>query len=420
MHRNPGRSCNIRAKVVTSLVAASAFFAAATGAQASAYFQTDLTTDDNSVLTGLGYPAAPNVDPNLKNAWGISFGAATPFWISDNKTGVSTLYTAAGVPAPQPTPLVVTIATPPGQTPGTATPTGQVFNGNTSAFIVSNGTTSGSANFIFTTEDGTISGRSGAVDSTHSFIPPTVDNSAKGAVYKGLAIATVVGSPFLYAANFSSGFIERYDSTWMPAGTLTDPSPPPVPPGTPVGQSWAPFNVQVLGGQLYVAFALQAAGKTDDEPGAGHGFVDVFTLDGAFVKRLIDVGATDPLDSPWGLAIAPAGFGDFANDLLVGNFGNGEINAFNPTTGAFLGALLDSNSNPISIDGLWALTIGNSGAGVNPNAVYFSAGIDDEAHGLFGDLTVAAAAVPEPSSLALLVTGLTGLMWFRRRRPERH
>src|SRR5207248_874218 len=146
-------------------------------------------------------------------------------------------------------------------------------------FIVSNGTTSGSANFIFATEDGTISGRSGAVDATHSFIK--VDHSTDGAVYKGLAIATVSGSPVLYAANFSSGLIERYASDWTSAGvSFTDPNLPPVPIGTPAGQNWAPFNVQLLNGQLYVSYALQAAGKTDDDPGAGHGFVDVFNTDG--------------------------------------------------------------------------------------------------------------------------------------------
>jgi uncharacterized protein (TIGR03118 family) len=152
MHHDPSRSRDIRTTVVASLFVAAAVVAP----DASAYLQTDLTTDDNSVLTGLGYPAAANVDPNLKNAWGISFGAMTPFWISDNGTGVSTLYTAAGVPAPVGNPLIVTIPSASGQTQGT--PTGQVFNGNTSAFIVSNGTTSGSANFIFATEDGTISG----------------------------------------------------------------------------------------------------------------------------------------------------------------------------------------------------------------------------------------------------------------------
>ena len=289
--RSKPLSRHIRTNVVASLFVAAAVVAPAASARASAYLQTDLTTDDNSVLTGLGYPAAANVDPNLNNAWGISFGAATPFWISDNGTGVSTLYTAAGVPAPVGNPLIVTIPSASGQTQGT--PTGQVFNGNTSAFIVSNGTTSESANFIFATEDGTISGRSGAVDTTHSFIK--VNNLSSGAVYKGLAIATVGTSP-IYAANFNSGFTERYDLNWMPAGSFTDTNLPAVPPGTPASQNWAPFNVQVLNGQLYVSFALQAAGKHDDDPGAGHGFVDVFNLDGTFVKRLIDVGATDPLE----------------------------------------------------------------------------------------------------------------------------
>ena len=406
------------AKQLASLLSIGAFIGISSPAHATPFGITDLVTDNNPNLVSLGLPAAANVDSNLVNPWGISFTGASPFWVSDNGTGVATLYSAAGVPAGGP--LVVTIA-PPAVPPAgftTSAPTGQVFNNNASDFFVSNGITSGSANFVFATEDGTISGRSSAVSATQSFIG--VDNSATGAVYKGLAIATIGGSNFLFAANFNSGMVEEYNSSFVLVRTFTDPSLPPVPAGTPAGQNWAPFNVQVLNGQLYVTFALQNAAKHDDVAGAGNGFVDVFNTDGIMVQRLVNTGASDPLDSPWGLAIAPAGFGGFAGDLLVGNFGNGEINVFNPAGGAFLGTLDASNGNPLQIPGLWDLTVGNGAAGVIPNAIYFTAGLPAatdpsllEQDGVFGDLT---PQIPEPSSLALLAPGFAVLMWFTRRR----
>jgi uncharacterized protein (TIGR03118 family) len=203
--------------------------------------------------------------------------------------------------------------------------------------------------------------------------------------------------------------------------SFTDTNLPVVPAGTPAGQNWAPFNVQLLNGQLYVTFALQNAAKHDDVAGAGNGFVDVFDLNGNFVKRLVNTGPGDPLDSPWGLAIAPSGFGKVSGDLLVGNFGNGNINAFDPNTGLFLGTLDGANGDPIQIPGLWDITIGNGGVGVDPNAIYFTAGLPAftdpstlEVDGLFGDLTL----VPEPGSLALLVTGIAGFLWFRRRAAD--
>jgi len=415
-----------RVTQVASLLSIGAFIGIIAPAHASPVFDiTDLATDNNANLTSLGYPGAANVDPHLVNPWGVSFAGASPFWVSDNATGVSTLYNAAGVPAGGP--LVVTIAPPAVPPPGftTSAPTGQVFNNNPSDFIVSNGTTSGSANFIFATEDGTISGRSGAVSGGTQSIR-VVDNSSSGAVYKGLAIASIVNpithtsDNFLFAANFNSGKIEEYNSSFGLVRTFTDSSLPPVPAGTPAGQNWAPFNVQFLNGQLYVTFALQNAAKHDDVAGAGNGFVDVFNTDGTFVTRLVNTGAGDPLDSPWGLAIAPAAFGGFGGDLLVGNFGNGEINVFNPTGGGFLGTLDASNGNPLQILGLWALTVGNGGAGVIPDGIYFTAGLPAatdpsllEQDGVFGVLT---PRIPEPSSLAFLAPGLAGLMWFRGRR----
>jgi uncharacterized protein (TIGR03118 family) len=403
-----------QAGIVAASLAA-AVLAVAEPAHSSTYGLTDLTTDDNTNLTNLGLPAAANVDPNLVNPWGVSFGPTTPFWVSDNGTGLATLYNAAGVPQS----LTVTIAPPNGSPPGfVSAPTGQVFNNNTSDFIVSNGTKSESANFIFATENGTISAWSAALGSTQSIIG--VDNSASGAVYKGLAIASVSGSNVLFATNFNSGVVEEYNSSFGLVRSFTDPHLPPVPGGTPPGQNWAPFNVQLINGQLYVSYALQNAAKHDDVAGAGNGFVDVFDMNGNFVKRLINTGSGDPLNSPWGLAIAPAGFGTFADDLLVGNFGNGEINAFDPTTGAFLGTVDGSDGNPINIPGLWDVTIGNGGTGVDPNAIYFTAGLPNfdmpslglEQDGLFGDLSV----VSEPGSLALLLTSIGVLIWFGRRR----
>ena len=343
------------ANLAVALLAAGAFAGAADSARASTYQITGLVTDDaanndpNGLLASLGLPPAAQIDPNLVNPWGASFTPTSPYWVSDNNSGFSTLYTAAGVQVSPPSPVTIADAASP------ANPTGQVFNGNASLFIVTNGLPpgdpnfkSGSANFIFDTENGTISGRSNAVAASQSFI--AVDNSPSGAVYKGLAIGTATTpsgtGTFLYAANFNSGKVDVFDSSFKPASgfSFTDPSPPPVPPGA-VG--WAPFNVYNDGnGHLFVSYAAQNAAKHDDVAGLGNGFIDEFDTNGNFIKRVATGGV---LNSPWGLDIAPAGFGAFANDLLVGNFGNGGINVFDPNTDLFLGTLTDSNGNPIVI-----------------------------------------------------------------------
>jgi uncharacterized protein (TIGR03118 family) len=205
----------------------------------------------------------------------------------------------------------------------------------------------------------------------------------------------------LYAANFRSGAVEMYNNQFGLTGTFTDPT---------VAPGYAPFNVQVLNGNLYVAYALQNSAKHDDVAGAGNGYVDEFSLSGVFEKRLVAQGGE--VNSPWGLDIAPSSFGTFAGDLLVGNFGDGTISAFDPTTGTFEGLLDGTDGKPLMLGDLWALTTGNGGLGGSPGAVYFTSGIIDEAHGLFGSISPA----PEPATWATMIFGLGMIGTVLRRR----
>ena len=316
-------------------------------------------------------------DSNLVNPWGIAFSGASPFWVSDNRTGLSTLYNSSG------TPLTLVVSIPP-QTGGSAPtkPTGIVFNSSTNFVVASNAV----ARFIFVTEGGTIAGWNSG-----SSAVVKVDNSAVGAVYKGLAIGGSGGSNYLYAANFHTGAIEVYDGNYKPtvlAGSFTDPTVP---------AGFAPFNIQNLGGQLYVAYAKQDTLKTNDVPGAGNGYVSIFSTSGNLVKSLVAGGV---LDSPWGLAIASADFGAFSGALLVGNFGDGLIHAFD-SQGTSLGALKDLSGNPISILGLWGLIVGNGGNGGDNHTLYFTAGVPGsgaiQSHGLFGSISTVNATFTQAS-----------------------
>jgi uncharacterized protein (TIGR03118 family) len=265
-----------------------------------------------------------------------------------------------------------------------AAPTGQAFNSDQSAFVVSdNQGHSGPALFLFDTENGTIDGWNpgvGATGGNTSTVTEVARDNGANAVYKGLAIAqTPNGKTHLYATNFRSGRVEAYNRTFkpveLPGGLFVDPRLP---------AGYGPFGIAEIKGKLYVTFAKQDATLHDDVAGRGHGFVDVFTNNGAFVRRLVTRGA---LNSPWGLALAPSGFGQFSGDLLVGNFGNGHINVYNPTTGRHLGQLRRPNGRPIVIDGLWGLRFGNGNA-AKTNELLFSAGPDDESHGLLGKIVV--------------------------------
>ncbi len=338
-----------------------AAFAKANDGSQGFYLQTNLVSD----IVG----DAQFTDGNLVNPWGLVHGPTTPWWVSDNGAGVSTLYNGLGVKVP----LTVTIPAPAGSPAGTtAAPTGVIFNGN-GGFNVSENGKSFSSLFIFDTEDGTISGwNPNFVDRTHAILAVDRSNVGKGAVYKGLAIGSNASGTFIFATNFRFGTVEMFDSNFNLVRSFTDHRLP---------QSYAPFGIQNIGGNLYVTFAKQNAAKHDDVAGPGHGFVDVFDTNGNLISRLISRGS---LNSPWGLAQAPANFGQFSNDLLVGNFGDGHINVFDPNTGAAVGSLQNSGGIPIQIDGLWSLQFGNGSAAGATNQLFFTAGIDGEAHGLFG------------------------------------
>ncbi len=327
----------------------------------------------------------PNIakfqDPNLVNAWGLSHSPGGPWQVSDNGTGFSTQYKGNGMAVPP----VVTIPPPAGSPAGTtAAPTGNVFNG-TSDFIITEGGASGPSQFLFATEDGTISGWNPTVDLTHARL--AVDRSTVrqekfvGAVYKGLALGHNSSGNFLFAADFRFGTVEMFDAHFQLVKSFTDAQ---LSSDCPLrGQCFAPFGIQNIGGALYVTLALQNAAHHDDVGGPGNGFVDVFDTLGNLLRRFASQGM---LNSPWGLALAPAGFAQFSNDVLVGNFGDGRINAFEPSTGAFLGQLQNASGQPIAINGLWGIAFGNGGLAGDTNTLFFASGLNDEADGLFGSL----------------------------------
>ena len=269
----------------------------------------------------------------------------------------------------------MTLPPPAGSPPGTtATPTGVVFNG-TSDFVITEGAQSGPALFIFATEDGTISGWNQVVDVGHALL--TVDSSASGAIYKGLALGSNGAGNFLFATDFSHATIDVFDQNFAPATMAGDFRDPNIPAG------FAPFGIQNIDGNLYVTYTKQDEDKEDDVAGAGNGFVDIFDTNGTLMRRFASQGT---LNSPWGLVMAPASFGTFSRALLVGNFGDGRINAFDASSGNFLGQLPSETGAPIALQGLWGLIVGNGAKGGDTDTLYFTAGTDDEHHGTFGSL----------------------------------
>ena len=333
---------------------------AGTAAADPAFEEVDLVSD--------GAVAGTRVDVNLMNPWGLAAGPTTPWWVANNATDTATIYTADGTPAP----LVVTV-------PGS--PTGEVFN-ESDRFAVCSGKQCSPSRFIFAGEDGVLVAWAPDVPppplSTAAFV---VFTSSDDAVYKGL---TQVHLPHgvwrLYATDFHNGRIDVFDENFQKvhiSEELFDDDELP--------RGYAPFGIHRFGDRVFVTYAKQDADRHDDVKGPGHGFIDEYTLEGFFVRRVASRGK---LDSPWGLAIGPESFGDFDDALLVGNFGDGRIHAYRflPRQGRYVlaGALRDCRGEPIAIDGLWSIAPGNGGPSGSPNQLFFTAGLNDEADGLFG------------------------------------
>jgi uncharacterized protein (TIGR03118 family) len=302
---------------------------------------------------------AKTIDANVVNPWGIVFGATGNLWVANNGTGTSTVYDANGNKQA----ITVGIPTPTSATGGT--PTGIISNA-TSDFAIG---TSGPSLFIFASEDGVISAWNAAA--TNAQI--VADRSSSNSVYKGIAMASNAGANFVYATDFHNGKIDMFDKTFAFVKSFTDPNIP---------AGFAPFGIANIGGKLYVSYAKQLApDNEDDEAGAGNGFIDIFNADGTLASRFVSNGN---LNSPWAMVVAPAGFGSFSGALLVGNFGDGRIGAYDVNSGSFRGTLNDLNNIPLVIDGLWGLTFGPASGSTT---LYFASGPNDEAHGLVGTIT---------------------------------
>jgi uncharacterized protein (TIGR03118 family) len=337
------------------------------------YTRTDLTVDVSATS-----PTAPNQDANLVNSWGLSRSSSSPWWVSDNGMGVATLYNGSGVPQPTGNPLVVTIPLPGGAN-GASAPTGTAFN-FTTAFQVASGL---KALFLFVTEDGTISGWNPGADPTHAIIKVPQNGQTPTAIYKGVAIALTAHGPRLYAADFVSGRVQVYDGTFQPVHTEEWAFRDPI-----LKKDFVPFNIQNIGGNLFVTFARREKGSTDEDHGPGLGAAAVFDTNGRLLMRF-EHG--NWFNAPWGVAQAPADFGVFAHRILIGNFGDGTINAFNPVTGKHEGTLLDASGKQLTIDGLWALSFGNDANAGAALKLFFTAGPNDESDGLLGTITPVAS-----------------------------
>ncbi|WP_395064675.1 TIGR03118 family protein [Paraburkholderia silvatlantica] len=326
-----------------------------------------------TALVSDGAVAAAHIDGNLKNPWGVAFNPKGFAWVADNGTNVATLYDGNGVPQS----LIVAI---PSGKNGAASPTGIVFNG-TQSFTVSENGKSGVAAFIFAGEGGTITAWAPAVGPTNAFV--MYDDGTGGAVYKGLALATMNNANFLYATDFHNNKIDVFNTSFnkvtMPGG-FTDPAIP---------AGFAPFGIQAIGSNLFVTYAMQDASRHDDVAGAGLGMVDVYDTAGNLKQRF---ATGSPLDAPWGIAQAPASFGSMSGAILIGNFGNGAINAFNASNGQSMGPLTGSNGKALVEPGVWGMAFGNDLSNQPSSTLFFAAGPNDEADGVYGRIDLNATS----------------------------
>jgi uncharacterized protein (TIGR03118 family) len=351
------RPATIAAAAALALSITASVPAAAAG---NSYMVTNLVSD--------GSVSAMHVDPNLVNPWGLVFNPTAFAWVANNHTGTSTLYDGNGVPQS----LVVTV---PGPDGAVGAPTGIVYSASASDFMVTNGTTSGPSRFIYAGEDGIISGWAPNVDGTHALIAVMAD-----AIYKGLALAAGTTGNQLYATDFHNNKVDVYDHNFnriTSPGGFKDPLLP---------KKYAPFGIQNVGGNLLVTFAKQDADAEDEMDGRGMGFVDFFDPDGNLLNH---VARKVLVNAPWGIALAPPNFGRFSNDLLVGNFGDGTISAYDTTTGAYLGQLNNPDGTRLRIDRLWAIQFGNGFDSQPTNTLFFTAGPGDESGGLYGRVDAA-------------------------------
>ncbi|WP_168790372.1 TIGR03118 family protein [Paraburkholderia aromaticivorans] len=323
----------------------------------------------STALVSDGAVAASHTDPNLKNAWGVAFNPKGFVWVADNATSLATLYDGNGTPQS----LVVSI---PNGINGPANPTGIVFNGTTD-FVVTQGGKSGVGAFIFDGEGGTITAWAPAVGPTTAFV--VFDSGSAAAVYKGLALASNGGANFLYAADFHNNRIDVFDKSFAKVSTPGKFQDASLPAG------FAPFGIQAIGAKLFVTYAKQDAAAHDNVDGAGLGFVDVYDTAGNLLQRFASGGV---LNAPWGVTQAPANFGRFSGDVLIGNFGDGTINAFDPASGQSLGAINSPDNTSFVQHGLWGIAFGNGLSNQPVNTLFFAAGPNEEANGVYGRIDV--------------------------------
>jgi uncharacterized protein (TIGR03118 family) len=352
---------------------------------APAAVATNAYTLTNLVADAAG-GSATNVDPKLVNPWGLSIASTNPAWVANNHTNTATLYDGNGKPQPQPAAKQIIASFASASSGAAFAPTGIVYNGSTTDFLIKSGATSGAALYIVDGEGGMLAGWSPAVSLTNAV---TMYTDAAGAVYTGLAIATNAGNSFLYAADFHNSKIDVFNSSFAKQTTsassfaFTDPAIP---------AGYAPFGIQAINNgtngaaQIYVTYAQQTSGSNDPTSSAGLGYVDIYGTNGELVKHLIAAGGS--LNAPWGIALAPADFGTFSNALLVGNFGDGKINAFDPALGTFKGTVNSSTGTASATPGLWGIAFGNGANNQPVNTLFFAAGPNGMANGIYGRIDV--------------------------------